>query len=248
MTKVTIRTRDCGGKLAAILAVGMLAFAAAARDFPIDIPSIPDVRVTDAFWGARMETNRLVTVPAALDRYEQAGRLDNFRNAAARKLGIPYNGNSFEDSDLYRILEGAFLACLAHPDSNLQARAEAIIPIIAAAQEPDGYLYTAHTIDCVGRERRRAGPTRWSNLQDSHELYCMGQLVEAALAHKALTGKDDLMEVMWRNVDLISRTFGNGRSQLKRVPGHESPEIALPKLWRFAHEPATMELIRNFID
>ena len=76
----------------------------------------------------------------------------------------------------------------------------------------------------------------------------MGQLVEAALAHKQLTGKDDLMEVMWRNVDLISRTFGNGRSQLKRVPGHESPEIALPKLWRFAHEPATMELIRNFID
>ena len=68
-----------------------------ASDFPIDIPSIPDVRVTDSFWGARMETNRLVTVPAALDRYEQAGRLDNFRNAAARKLGIPYNGNSFED-------------------------------------------------------------------------------------------------------------------------------------------------------
>ena len=231
------------GALAVLLAAGV-----PACDFPIDIPSIPDVRVTDAFWGARMETNRLVTVPAALDRYEQAGRLDNFRNAAARKLGIPYNGNSFEDSDLYRILEGAFLACLAHPDSNLQARAEAIIPIIAAAQEPDGYLYTAHTIDCVGRERRRAGPTRWSNLQDSHELYCMGQLVEAALAHKQLTGKDDLMEVMWRNVDLISRTFGNGRNQLKRVPGHESPEIALPKLWRFAHEPATMELIRNFID
>ena len=228
--------------------VALLAAGAVARDFPIDIPSIPDVRVTDVFWGARMETNRLVTVPAALDRYEQAGRLDNFRNAAARKLGIPYNGNSFEDSDLYRILEGAFLACLAHPDSNLQARAEAIIPIIAAAQEPDGYLYTAPTIDCVGRERRRAGPTRWSNLQDSHELYCMGQLVEAALAHKALTGKNDLMDVMWRNVDLISRTFGNGRSQLKRVPGHESPEIALPKLWRFAHEPATMELIKNFID
>jgi len=230
-----------------VLAV-LLAAGAAAGDFPIDIPSIPDVRVTDAFWGARMETNRLVTVPAALDRYEQAGRLDNFRNAAARKLGIPYNGNSFEDSDLYRIMEGAFLACLAHPDPALQARAEAIIPIIAAAQEPDGYLYTAHTIDCVGKERKRAGPTRWSNLQDSHELYCMGQLVEAALAHKQLTGKDDLMNVMWRNVDLVSRTFGNGRNQLKRVPGHESPEIALPKLWRFAHEPATMELIKNFID
>ncbi|MBO7688861.1 MAG: glycoside hydrolase family 127 protein, partial [Kiritimatiellae bacterium] len=225
-----------------------MAVAAGAADFPIDIPTIPDVRVTDSFWGARMETNRLVTVPAALDRYEQAGRLDNFRNAAARKLGIPYNGNSFEDSDLYRILEGAFLACLAHPDSNLQARAEAIIPIIAAAQEPDGYLYTAHTIDCVGKERNRAGKTRWSNLQDSHELYCMGQLVEAALAHKQLTGKDDLMNVMWRNVDLVSRTFGNGRNQLKRVPGHESPEIALPKLWRFAHEPATMELIKNFIN
>ena len=64
-----------------VLAV-LLAAGAAAGDFPIDIPSIPDVRVTDAFWGARMETNRLVTVPAALDRYEQAGRLDNFRNAA----------------------------------------------------------------------------------------------------------------------------------------------------------------------
>ena len=235
-------------KLLLQIVSGLCAATAVASDFPIDIPSIPDVRVTDSFWGARMETNRVVTVPAALDRYEQAGRLDNFRNAAARKLGIPYNGNSFEDSDLYRILEGAFLACLAHPDPALQARAEAIIPIIAAAQEPDGYLYTAHTIDCTGKERKRAGATRWSNLQDSHELYCMGQLVEAALAHKQLTGKDDLMNVMWRNVDLVSRTFGNGRSQLKRVPGHESPEIALPKLWRFAHEPATMELIRNFID
>ena len=136
-----------------------------AADFPISIPSIPDVRVTDSFWSARMETNRLVTVRAALDRYEEAGRLDNFRNAAMRKLGVKFNGKPFEDSDLYRILEGAFLACLAHPDSNLQARAEAIIPIIAAAQEPDGYLYTAHTTESVGPHRSSAGPTRWSRLQ-----------------------------------------------------------------------------------
>lgn len=198
-------------------------------DYPIAPVPFTAVSLKDLFWRSRLETNRTVTIPDVLSKCQENGRIDNFRKAAGLMEG-PYRGKmTFEDSDVYKVIEGVSYSLAQEYDADLDSQLDRLISIIAQAQEPDGYLYTNRTID-PGHPHVNAGPQRWSNLVMSHELYVCGHLYEAAVAHFQSTGKRTLFEVALKSADLVCRTFGpQGRHD---VPGHQIIEMALVRLYR----------------
>lgn len=216
------------------------------RDYPVRPVPFTQVRFEDAFWAPRLETNRTSTLPACLRKCEETGRIDNFAKAAGLLPG-KFKGIPFDDSDVYKVLEGAAYALSFRPDPDLEARINRIIEVIAAAQEPDGYLYTARRLmtpeECA---RTLAGPRRWENEHASHELYNAGHLFEAAAAHFLATGKRTLLNVAIRNANLLVDTFGPGRRG--EVPGHQEVEIGLAKLYRVTGDDRYLRLARFFID
>jgi DUF1680 family protein len=200
--------------------------APAPAGYPIQAVPATAVRLTDAFWAPRLETNRSVTIPHILRENEETGRVDNFRKAA-REIEGDYKGQRYNDTDVYKIIEAASYALAAHPDPTLDRTLDGLIAIIAAAQEPDGYLYTPRTVD-PKHPAPGAGPERWSWLGTSHELYDQGHMYEAAVAHFQATGKRTLLNVAIKSADLVCRVFNaQGRHD---VPGHEEIELALVKL------------------
>jgi DUF1680 family protein len=203
-----------------------------------------DVTLRDTFWRPRLETNRNVTIPACFAKCQSTGRLDNFARAARLADG-PHEGFRYDDSDVFKVIEGAAYALSVTRDAELERYVDGLIETIAAAQEPDGYLYTARTID-PSHPAEAAGATRWSHLAHSHELYNAGHLYEAAVAWHQATGKRTLLEVAIRNADLMDREFGPGRRV--DVPGHEEIEIGLVKLARETGEERYLKLARFFID
>ncbi|MGE5360512.1 MAG: glycoside hydrolase family 127 protein [Bacteroidales bacterium] len=206
---------------------------------------LTEVTFDDAFWMPRLETNRTVTIPFAMKQNQETGRIKNFELAAHVAEGAFCTRYGFDDSDVYKVLEGASYSLAAHPDPQLDAAVDQVIAKIAAAQEKDGYLYTARTID-PGKTIEMAGKERWSNEQDSHELYNLGHLYEAAVAHFQATGKRTLLNVAVKSADLVQKTFGpNGR---KEVPGHQEIEIGLVKLSRATGERRYAELAKFFLD
>ena len=218
--------------------------AAASADYPITPCALTNAVVTGGFWSAPLEKNRLVTIPSDFRKCEESGRIANFERAGRRELGH-FHGIPFDDSDVYKVIEGASYELAARPDSALDASLDALIAKIAAAQEPDGYLYTART---QGITNDMAGATRWCNLEGSHELYNLGHLYEAAAAHSAATGKRSLLAVAVKSADLVDRTFGPAAGQLHAVPGHEEIEIGLGKLYRATGEPRYLRLAKYFLD
>ena len=216
-----------------LLLLGALASAASGaglKDYPVQPVPLTEVRVDDGFWSPRLETNRLTTLGYDFKKCQETGRIDNFAKAA-RLMPGPFRGTPFDDSDVYKVIEGAAYTLAVHPDPKLDQYLDALIAKIAAAQEPDGYLYTARTIDPKCR-LDFFGPTRWSRLAGSHELYNLGHLYEAAVAHYQATGKRSLLNVALKSADLVCRTFGPGPGQLQEPPGHEEIEIGLVKLFR----------------
>ena len=210
--------------------VACAAVAAELKDYPVQPVPFTAVRVEDGFWSPRMETNRVTTVWYDFKKCEETGRIDNFAKAGKLMPG-KFRGIPFDDSDVYKIIEGAAYTLAVQPDPKLDKYLDDLIVKIAAAQEPDGYLYTARTIDPKGRVDF-FGPTRWSKLASSHELYNAGHLYEAAVAYFQATGKRSLLNVALKNADLICQTFGPGPGQLQEPPGHEEIEIGLVKLFR----------------
>jgi hypothetical protein len=211
------------------------------------ISSVPftAVRLADKFWRPRLEINRTVTLPFVLKQCAGTGRTDNFVKAAGRMAGT-HEGYYFNDSDVYKALEGAAYSLHTHPDPALERTVDEWIALIAAAQEEDGYLYTARTIDPEAVTAEREGLRRWSNLPVNHELYNVGHLYEAAVAHYRATGKRTLLDVALKNADLIAGVFGeNGRHD---VPGHEEIEIGLVKLYQVTGETKYWQLAQFFLD
>ncbi len=158
------------------------------HDYPIKPVPFTAVHLTDSFWAPRIETNRVVTIPFAFEQCEKSGRIDNFERAAARLRGEelanqrppPY---PFDDSDPYKVIEGASYALAVQPDARMSDYLDELIDKISKAQEPDGYLYTARTINPKS-PHRWSGAERWKmDPIDSHELYNAGHLFEAAVAH-----------------------------------------------------------------
>ncbi len=215
-------------------------------DYPIQPVEFTAVRFTGGFWGTRLETNRAVTVPYDLAKCAETGRLENFAVAGGLHAGA-HRGQRYDDSDVYKVIEGAAYALAIAPDPALDARLDELIGWIAAAQEEDGYLYTARTID-PAHTPDGTGPERWSFLQESHELYCLGHLFEAAVAHHQATGKRALLDVAIKAADLLTRTFGPGSDRRHAWPGHEEVEIGLAKLYRATGTRAYLDLAKYFLD
>src|SRR6478672_3093783 len=199
-----------------------------ASDYPVTPVALTAVQITDAFWAPKREVNRTVTIPHIMQQNELTGRVDNFLKAAKKKNG-PYQGQRYNDTDVYKIIEAASWSLATHPDAQLDKKVDALITIVAAAQEPDGYLYTPRTVD-PANPAPGAGPERWSWLHTSHELYDQGHLIEAAVAHFSATGKRTLLDAGIKSADLMVRTFGADKR--RDVPGHEEVELALVKLYR----------------
>ncbi len=232
------------------LTLGLALFGSFASAQPVEpITPVPftAVRIEDAFWTPRLDTNREVTVWYDFKQCEETGRIHNFEVAGGLVEG-EFEGIFYNDSDVYKVIEGAAYSLATSPDPKLDAYLDGLIAKIAAAQEPDGYLYTQRTIQGGAITAQNAGRTRWSYLAHSHELYNAGHLYEAAVAHFQATGKRTLLEIAIKNADLVCGVFGPGEGQRRDVPGHEEIEIGLVKLAGVTGERKYLDLARFFID
>jgi uncharacterized protein len=219
-----------------------------AQDYPISPVEFTQVHLQSRFWSPRLDTNQKVTIPFAFQKCEETGRIDNFAIAGGLKEGN-FKGIAYDDSDVFKVMEAAAYSLAVQPDKKLDAYLDDLIAKVAAAQEPDGYLYTIRTIHQKNPTQpidKRAGNQRWSNLQDSHELYNVGHLYEAAVAHYLATGKKNFLNVATKNADFLVNTFGEGKNY--GVPGHQEIEIGLVKLYRITGNKPYLDLARFFID
>ena len=215
-------------------------------DAPIQEVPFTQVHIQDRFWSPRIETNRTVSIPSAFRECEKNGRFDNFAIAAGLKKGEHRGDFPFDDTDPYKIIEGASYSLAVKYDPQLDHYLDSVISIIAAAQEPDGYLTTCVTNRCT-RLSGWWGSSRWEKI-NSHELYNSGHLYEAAVAHYRATGKRTLLDVAIKNADLVCQVFGPGENQ-KHVPsGHPIIEMALCKLYKVTGEQKYLEMARYFVE
>ena len=222
-----------------------------ARDYPVKPVPFTAVHFNDVFWAPRIEINRSVTIPFAFGKNEETGRVNNFVRAATALRGEPLAdkkapGYPFDDTDIYKVIEGASYALSVHPDPELDAYVDGLIAKIAAAQEKDGYLYTTRSID-PEHPHPWAGTKRWElEKVDSHELYDLGHLYEAAAAHYQATGKRNLLDIAMKSASLLENTFGPGK--LSIWPGHQITEMGLAKLYRVSGHPGFLDLAKFMLD
>lgn len=215
-------------------------------DYPIQPVPFTAVKVNDQFWAPRIKRNHDVTIPIALEQCYNTGRVNNFLFAAKIKSGKFCTEYPFDDTDIYKILEGASFSLQTFPDKHLEARLDTLIDYVGKAQEPDGYLYTNRTIDPL-HTHPWSGLKRWEKESDlSHELYNSGHLIEAAVAHFQATGKKTLLNIAIKNADLLCREFGPGK--LDHAPGHQIIEMALVKLYRTTNQKKYLDLAKFFLD
>ncbi|GGF01853.1 glycoside hydrolase family 127 protein [Hymenobacter cavernae] len=213
-------------------------------DYPIQAVSFTKVKLTDNFWLPRLKTNTDVTIPASFQRCQATNRVKNFEMAAAKK-GKFATTFPFDDTDIYKTIEGASYSMSLYPDEKLGAYVDALIAKVAAAQEPDGYLYTARTID-PAHPHAWAGKERWEKERElSHELYNSGHLYEAAVAHYQATGKKNFLNIALKNADLVCSVFGPGKRSV--APGHEIVEMGLVKLYRVTGKPEYLSTAKFFL-
>ena len=238
--------------LALLLTISMVCAPnpkAPVNDYPVKPVPFTQVWLSDIFWAPRLETNRAVTIPHIFKEDEDTNRVKNFELAKAAQDGAKdlkfCTQYPFDDSDVYKTIEAAAYTLASHPDPALEKYVDGIIAKIAAAQEPDGYLYTVRTIggpppvDWLGKER-------WSHLYMSHELYNLGHLYEAAVAYYNATQNRNLLRIAMKSADLVAREFGPGKRT--NPPGHEEIEIGLVKLYRATGRQKYLDLAKFFID
>jgi DUF1680 family protein len=182
------------------------------------------VKINDNFWSPRLSKHVSATLPVCIDQIDnQTGRIRNFENAA--KGEGEHSGIFFDDSDVYKALEGMAYSLINNPDPELEKKADEWIDKFAAAQQPDGYINTFYTLTGLDK--------RWTNM-DKHEMYCAGHMIEAGVAYYQATGKRKLLDVCIRMADHMMSQFGPGKRHW--VPGHEEIELALVKLYQTTQE------------
>ena len=221
------------------------ALSAQQKDYPIQAVNFTAVKFTDNFWLPRIKTNHTVTIPASFARCESTGRVKNFEMAAAHS-GKFCTTFPFDDTDIYKTIEGASFSLSLFPDKKLEAYIDSLIDKVGKAQEPDGYLYTARTINPAA-PHNWAGAERWVKERElSHELYNSGHLYEAAYAHFYATGKRNLLNIALKNADLVCSVFGPGKMHV--APGHEIVEMGLVKLYRITGKTEYLQTAKFFIE
>ncbi|RYY58375.1 MAG: glycoside hydrolase family 127 protein, partial [Chitinophagaceae bacterium] len=215
-------------------------------DYPIRPVPFTQVSVTDNFWAPRIRTNEQVTIPYTLEQCRKTGRIDNFLVAAGVLKSDKLTEYTFDDTDLYKVIEGASYGLQVARNPGLDRYIDTLIAIIGSAQEADGYLYTFRTSN-MKKPHEWIGSKRWENEEDlSHELYNSGHLFEAAVAHYQATGKRSLLDIAIRNADLLVRTFGYGKEE--KFPGHQIVETGLTRLYRVTGKTEYLQLAKFFLD
>lgn len=206
------------------------------------------VKVSGPFWGSRLEASRNVTIPLAFAKCEENERYDNFIRAAHPCDTFRVEGFSFDDTDVYKTIEGAAYRLSNFPDKDLEAYVDSVIDIMEAAQEPDGYLYTARTQN-PAHPHPWAGESRWVKVEDlSHEFYNLGHMIEGAVAYWQATGKRKFLDIAIRFADCVCRNIGEGDGQLRLVPGHQIAEMALVRLYNATGDRKYLDQAKFFLD
>ncbi len=234
----------------AVLLVGSLAAQKETlhSGYPIDPVPFTSVKVTDSFWGQRLKASREVTIPLAFSKCEETERYENFVRAAHPSDEYKVEGFSFDDTDVYKTIEGASYLLQTYPDKKLEKYIDSVLHIVAAAQEPDGYLYTARTMN-PKHPHDWAGPERWTKVEElSHEFYNLGHMVEGAVAHYQATGKRNFLDIAIKYADCVCKAIGNGPDQKKLVPGHQIAEMALVRLYLVTGDRKYLDQAKFFLD
>lgn len=197
------------------------------------------VRLEGEFWGPRLQRNVAVSLPSQWEQLEASGVLDNFRRVTGA-VDRPHRGWVFADTDLYKWIEAASWALCRGPDVALGPLVEEALTLIERAQQPDGYLHTYYSLE-------RAG-VRFTDLRDQHELYSLGHLLQAAVAHHRATGSERLLRVARRFADLVCQVFGPEEAGRRvAVDGHEEVEMGLVELFRETGDAKYLEQARFFV-
>jgi DUF1680 family protein len=185
---------------------------------PIDARGVV---IRDGLLAERQRVNREVTILLGAEELERAGTLDNLRIAAGRAAG-ERRGMVFSDSDVYKWLEAIAWELQREPSAELERLGRETTELVAAAQEPDGYLNSwGQVLDPAWR---------WTDLEQGHELYCAGHLFQAGVASARATGDTTLLTVSRRFADLLDEVFRQGTDT--RTDGHPEVELALVELYR----------------
>ncbi len=220
----------------------------ARHGYPYSPVPFTSVKVTDSFWGQRLKASREVTIPLAFSKCEESGRYENFVKAAHPSENYKVEGLPFDDTDVYKTIEGASYLLQTYPDKKLKSYIDSVLAIVAAAQEPDGYLYTSRTMN-PKHPHAWSGSRRWEKVEDlSHEFYNLGHMVEGAIAHYQATGKRNFLDIAIRYADCVCREIGSGEGQLVRVPGHQIAEMALAKLYIVTGDQKYLDEAKFFLD
>ncbi|MBN1819925.1 MAG: glycoside hydrolase family 127 protein [Prolixibacteraceae bacterium] len=216
------------------------------NEYLISPKPFTEVKVTDNFWANRIKTNHDVTIPIAIQKSRETGRIKNFEIAGGLAEGEFCSPYPFDDSDIYKIIEGAAYSLQMFPDPEMEATVDSLVDLIELAQEDDGYLYTNRTI--MGENGHEwIGKERWVNVDKlSHELYNLGHFYEAAVAYYQATGKKKILDIAIKSADLVDREFGYGK--IENYPGHQEIEIGLVKLYRITGEKRYLDLAKFFLD
>ena len=230
--------------------------------YPITQVPFTAVKVTpNTFWGDRIRAAREVTIPLAFQKCEETHRYENFKMAAYtlqhpghEGLSTPkwdvakFMGFSFDDTDVYKTIEGASYVLQTYPDAKLKQYIDSVLDIVAAAQEADGYLYTARTIN-PEHPHGWAAHKRWAAEEHaSHELYNLGHMVDAACAHYQATGSDKFLNIAKRYADCVIREVGAKDGQACVVPGHQIAEMALARLYVLTGERKYLDEAKFLLD
>lgn len=216
--------------------------------YPISPVPFTSVKVTDQFWGQRLKASREVTIPLAFSKCEETGRYENFVKAANPSELYKVEGYSFDDTDVYKTIEGASYSMQTFPDKKLDRYIDSVLQIVAKAQEPDGYLFTARTMN-PKHPHAWAGAKRWEKEEElSHELYNLGHMLEGAIAHHQATGKRNFLDIAIRYADCAVREVGDGPGQACVVPGHQITEMAMAKLYVLTGEKKYLDFAKFLLD
>ncbi len=230
--------------------------------YPYTQVPFTSVKITpNTFWGDRIQAAREVTIPLAFSKCESEHRYKNFEMAAytlqhpgheglnTKEWDVSkFMGFSFDDTDVYKTIEGASYVLQTYPDEKLKAYIDSVLDVVGAAQEPDGYLYTARTIN-PKHPHQWSGDKRWVT-EDflSHELYNLGHMVDAACAHYQATGSTKFLDIAKRYADCVVKEVGSKEGQACIVPGHQIAEMALARLYVITGEKKYLDEAKFLLD